>query len=153
MGLEKGIHSLWNPAGLIHEITEITLPPHPVFRNVCSWYLSITSVQWSPWMTQAATLWDTQGCGPVLTQPWVHLGVRKWFPGGSACAALPLPSALLLEAKQLARRRAARLRVVCFQRRALGDYPFLLWMRQPHGHARRRAMLSRDMNAWRVWSV
>lgn len=29
VGLEKGIHSLWNPAGLIHEITEIILPPHP----------------------------------------------------------------------------------------------------------------------------
>lgn len=28
MGLEKGIHSLWDPASLIHEITKITLPPH-----------------------------------------------------------------------------------------------------------------------------
>lgn len=151
VGLEKGIHSLWNPAGLIHEITKITVPPHLHVHKCLLWYLSVTSVQWSPWMMEGATLWDTQGCSPVLTQ--VYLSIRQPFPCGSVCTALPPPSALPLESQQLARMRAAHLCVICFHGTALRDSPFLLWMRQPHKCESQQAMLSRAMYAWRVWSV
>ena len=151
VGLEKGIHSLWNPAGLIHEITKITLPPHP---HVYKCLLLVSQHH----ICSVVTL-DDAGCNSVghprlqscanaaLGSSWHKTMVPLWF---SVCAALPLLSALLLESKQLARIRAAHLRVMCFHRRALRDSPFLLWMWQPQEHASQRAMLSRDMNAWSV---
>lgn len=127
-------------------------PSPPPCSQICSWYLSITSVQRSPWMTRAATLWDTQGCSPVLTQLWVHLGIRQWFPCGSGCAALPLLSALLPESKQLARRRAARMQSASTEEHS--EIPHFSCECDSLTNTRSQwAMLSRDMNAWRVWSV
>lgn len=69
--ISKGRTLSWQSA------REISCPRERVWTG--DTYLSITSVQWSPWVTQAVTLWDTQGCSPMLAQLWIHLSVRQWF--------------------------------------------------------------------------
>lgn len=135
VGLEKGTHSLWNPDGLIHKITKITVPSH------CHVHRCLLLVP-QHHICSVVTL-DDAGCSSVghqKLQSWVSTALgspplKTMVPLRLGACDSASPSSLAAGVRAAARMRTASLRVTCFHKRALGDSPFLLWPQQPHEQA------------------